>query len=83
MNFMDDLIPLFALFCIFCLPVICITLIIMVKMLKGPASRKRASLDAEETGLIQEMHQNLSRYEERLEALETIVLEHEKKKEIS
>ncbi len=74
-----DYIILLAIFCIFGLPVLCVTLIIVIKILRGPA-RKAANLDIEETRLIQEMHHSLSRFEERIEALETIVLEHEKKK---
>jgi phage shock protein B len=42
----------------------------------SPAGREQA---AEETRLIQDMHQQLVRMEERVEALETILLERERK----
>lgn len=49
-------------------------LIEVVKVLKGKPSKDR-KLDVSETKLIQNIHQGLARMEERVEALETILLE--------
>ena len=51
------------------------TIVISIKLLKGGASRKDQAEDAK---VIQEIYQGLSRMEERVEALETILLDHEK-----
>ncbi len=48
------------------------------KTRKGGASfRQSGKLDADETRLIQEIHQGLSRMEERVDALETILMDQE------
>jgi len=46
----------------------------VVKVLKGP-QRGKSTADDEEARVIQEVHQGLTRMEERIEALETILLE--------
>jgi hypothetical protein len=55
------------------------TILMAIKILKGGLSRKGQRLQAEETRMIQEMYQGLSRMEERVEALETIILDRERK----
>jgi len=50
-----------------------------LKIMKGDSSRQDGKLRAQETKLIQEIHQGLSRMEERVEALETILLDRERK----
>ena len=50
-----------------------------LKIMKGDSSQKDTKLRAQETKLIQEIHQGLSRMEERVEALETILLDRERK----
>ncbi len=55
------------------------TILIGVKILKGGVSRKGQNLQADETRMIQEIYQGLSRMEERVEALETIILDRERK----
>jgi len=55
------------------------TILMAIKILKGGLSRKGQRLQAEEARMIQEMYQGLSRMEERLEALETIILDRERK----
>ena len=52
------------------------TIVISIKLLKGGASRKN---QAEDSKIIQEIYQGLSRMEERVEALETILLDREKR----
>ena len=46
-----------------------------LKILKGDSARRGAEADAEETRLIQEINRGLTRLEERVEALETLLLE--------
>ena len=54
------------------------TLLMVIKILKGGISRKDQRLQAGDTKMIQEIYQGLSRMEERVEALETIILERER-----
>jgi phage shock protein B len=54
-------------------------LIAALKILKGSSSRQSRQLQAEETKLIQELYQGLSRMEERVEALETLLLDQDRK----
>lgn len=49
-----------------------IVVALAVKLFKGLGSRDR---DTEDSRIIQETHQGLSRLEERIEALETILLD--------
>ena len=51
------------------------TIVISIKLLKGGTTRKN---QAEDSKIIQEIYQGLSRMEERVEALETILLDREK-----
>jgi len=55
------------------------TILMAVKILKGGLSREGRRFQAEEARMIQEMYQGLSRMEERVEALEIIILDHETK----
>lgn len=69
---------------IFGLPLLIVAgffLIWALKIITGGSARQREKLMAEETGIIQELHQGLTRMEERLEALETILLDPERKEE--
>ncbi|NNL77078.1 MAG: phage-shock protein [Desulfobacterales bacterium] len=51
------------------------TIVLSIKLLKGGASRKN---QAEDSKIIQEIYRGLSLMEERVEALETILLDREK-----
>jgi len=55
------------------------TVLVAIKILRGGLSRKGQKLQAEETRMIQEIYQGLSRMEERVEALETIILDSKRK----
>lgn len=55
------------------------TLITAIKVIKGGVSRKGQKLEAEEAGRVQEIYQGLSRMEERVETLETLLLDRERK----
>ncbi len=52
------------------------TILMSIKLLKGGTSRKD---QAEDSKIIQEIYQGLSRMEERVESLETILLDQDKK----
>ncbi|UCF55756.1 MAG: phage-shock protein [Deltaproteobacteria bacterium] len=51
------------------------TILMAIKILRGDFSRKGQKFDAEEARKMQEIYQGLSRMEERVEALETIILD--------
>jgi len=55
------------------------TLITAIKVIKGGVSRKGQKLEAEEAGRVQEIYQGLSGMEERVETLETLLLDRERK----
>ena len=55
------------------------TILMAIKILKGGLSRKGQRFESEEARIIQEMYRGLSRMEERVEALETIILDRERK----
>ena len=55
------------------------TILIAIKLLKGGFSRKDQKQQAEEAKMIQEIYQGLSRMEDRVEALETILLDRDRK----
>ena len=55
------------------------TILTFIKVLKGDVSRKSQKTDADEAGMIQEIFQGMSRMEERVEALETLLLDRERK----
>ena len=52
------------------------TILLSIKLLKGKTSRKD---QADDSKVVQEIYQGLSRMEERVEALETILLDREKR----
>jgi phage shock protein B len=55
------------------------TVLMAIKIIKGGFSRKDQKFQAAETKMIQEIYQSLSRMEDRVEALETIVLDRDRK----
>ena len=55
------------------------TILIGIKIVKGGVSRKSQKFQADEAKMIQEIYQGLSRMEGRVEALETIILDRERK----
>ena len=66
------------------IPLILITGIILflfVRLLSGGSGGRDRQAWTEETRLIQELHQALGRMEKRIEALETILLDRDHKKE--
>ncbi|MCC5833476.1 MAG: hypothetical protein JJU20_01970 [Opitutales bacterium] len=62
------------------IPIICVTLIVLAKILKGSGSGSNASGNAEDLKILTELNRNLNRMEERIEALETIIIERQKSK---
>jgi phage shock protein B len=75
-EFMGLMIGLVAVLLIFGGPIFLIALAI----LKGGKSKKGRNMEADEARKAQEIYQGITRMEERIEALETIILEHEKKR---
>ena len=57
-----------------------ITVSIIVKAIRGGGSKKKQGADLEETRLIQEIHHGLTKMEDRVEALETLLLDDERSK---
>ena len=60
------------------LAIIPVTILLAIRLFKGGFSRTDRKKQAEETRMIQEIYQGMSRMEERVEALETILLDREK-----
>ena len=63
---------------IIALAIIPVSILLAIKFFKGGLSRTDQKQQAEEAKMIQEIYQGLSRMEERVEALETILLDREK-----
>ncbi|MFH1481329.1 MAG: phage-shock protein [Pseudomonadota bacterium] len=55
------------------------TILLGLKILKGGLSRTGQKLQSDEAKMVQEIYRGLSRMEERVEAIETIILEGERK----
>ena len=51
------------------------TILMAIKILRGGLSRKGQKFETEEARMIQGIYEGLSRMEERVEALETIILD--------
>ena len=64
---------------ILALAIIGSTTLIGISIVKGGVSRKGQKFQADEAKMIQEIYKGLSRMEQRVEALETIILDREKK----
>jgi len=60
------------------LAVICGTILVAIRIIKGDGLRRGQKQEADEAKMIQEIYQGLSRMEERLEALETILMDRAK-----
>ena len=61
------------------LSVVCGTILLAMKWKHGGISRKHRQSQADETRMIQEIYHGLSRMEQRVEALETILMDHQGK----
>jgi phage shock protein B len=66
-------------FALLALTIIACTILMAMRILKGGFSKRDQEFQAEEAKMIQEMYQGFSRMEERVEALETIILDREGK----
>jgi phage shock protein B len=58
--------------------ILCGTLIIMVGILKGRRSKQDRIIEADDTQMLQELNHNMTRMEDRIESLETIIIERER-----
>ncbi|WP_269540664.1 hypothetical protein [Cerasicoccus fimbriatus] len=63
------------------IPVLCGAAIAITAIIKGSSALSSKNLSAEETKILQEIHQGLERMEKRIDALETIVIDKEKQPE--
>lgn len=63
---------------IIALAIIPVSILLVIKFFKGGLSRTEQKKQADEAKMIQQIYQGLSRMEERVEALETILLDREK-----
>ncbi|MBI9089484.1 MAG: phage-shock protein [Desulfobacterium sp.] len=61
------------------LAVVCGVFFLVVKMMRGGLGTGGGTDQSEETRMIQEIYQGLSRMEERVDSLETILMERQKK----
>lgn len=74
------LIPVLVVFIVVGIPVICGTLISLAKTLRdNPSNKGGSSLTEEEGRLLHDINRGLARMEERVEALETIIIERERR----
>ena len=64
---------------ILALAIIGSTILMAIKILKGGISAKGRRSQAEEARVIQEIYEGLNRMESRVEALETLLMERDKK----
>ena len=55
------------------------TILMAIKIIKGGVSRKGREKLSDEAGMVQEIYQGLGHLEERIETLETILLDREKR----
>jgi phage shock protein B len=56
------------------------TILMAIKIIKGGVSRKDREKLSNEAGMVQEIYQGMGHLEERIETLETILLDREKRK---
>lgn len=82
----EYLVPIFIVFIVVGLPVMSATLIKLAKIIKGEptssnsSSRKNGTAsDRQESEIVQEINQLVTRLEKRIDALETIVLDQTKR----
>ena len=70
---------------LFSTPLVAVTGAILIKVLRivtgTPARRRGRSLQAEEAKVMQELHQGLLRMESRIEALETLLFERNRRED--
>ncbi len=64
---------------ILALTIIGSTILIAIKIIKGGISPAGQKLQSEEARMIQEIYKSLSRMEERVETLETLILDRDRK----
>jgi len=65
---------------ILALAVIGSTILMGLKIIRGGAASKGQRMETDETKMVQEIYQGLSDMEDRVEALETILLDREKER---
>lgn len=80
MNGIEDIIiPIFAITATIILPIVCVTILIAMKHRRGGMREKDRAQWNEETRIMQELNEDVTRMEARIEALETILMERYRK----
>jgi phage shock protein B len=74
-----DMEAIIIVFIVIGLPVIATAFLIGLKIMRGGSSSQGRKAMEEETRIIQEIYRGLNRMEERVEALETIIISRERK----
>jgi len=78
-DFGQILIPIFAITFTIGLPIICITVLIAMRLRRGGMRERDRAQWNEETRIMQELHDGVSKMEARIETLETILMERYRK----
>ena len=78
-GFGQILIPIFAITFTIGLPIICITVLIAMRLRRGGMRERDRAQWNEETRIMQELHDGVSKMEARIETLETILMERYRK----
>ena len=74
------IIPLGIVFIVVGIPVISGTLITLAKILRSGQNNRSESESTDEARLLQDIYRSLNKMEERIEALETILIERDREK---
>jgi phage shock protein B len=74
-----DMEAIIIVFIVIGLPVIATAFLIGLKIMRGGSSSRDHKAIEDETRIIQEIYRGLNRMEERVEALETIIINRERK----
>lgn len=75
----DIIIPIFAITMVIGLPIVCVTILIAMKHRRGGMRETDRAQWNEETRIMQELNEDVTRMEARIEALETILMERYRK----
>jgi len=79
MNGAGVLVPIFAITIVIGLPIVCVTILIAMKCRRGGMRERDRAQWNEETRIMQELNDDVTRMEARIEALETILMERYRK----
>jgi len=75
------IVPVLLLFAALVAAIIGVIFVLAIRILKGSSGGRKNRMNAEESQMIQDIYHGLTRMEERIEALETLLLDREHRKE--